>query len=142
MSIREFAKEELTRAGLLSKDSAYDGELGKAVMDLVDVFAEQGHSGHSATMAISLFEQVARYKPLTPLTGEDDEWSDPDKDTPFLKNKRCPHVFKDKATGQAYDADGRIFREPSGICFTSRDSHVPVTFPYLPKREYVDVPAR
>lgn len=29
--------------------------------------------------------------------------------------------------------------EPDGGCYTSRDSLVPVTFPYTPKSEYVDV---
>lgn len=55
------------------------------------------------------------------------------------QNKRCSHVFKDK-DGNAYDIDGKVFREPDGCCFTSKDSFVPVTFPYTPKTEYVDVP--
>jgi hypothetical protein len=56
------------------------------------------------------------------------------------QNNRCCHVFKDNA-GNAYDIDGKIFREPDGACYTSRDSRVPVTFPYTPVREYVDVEA-
>ena len=45
-----------------------------------------------------------------------------------------------KENGEAYDGEGRIFRDPDGSCFTSIDSRVPVTFPYVPKREYVDRP--
>ena len=58
-----------------------------------------------------------------------------------FQNNRCLRVFKDKNrfNGQAYDIEGRIFREPDGGCYTSSDSCVPVTFPYTPKREYVDV---
>lgn len=137
MSIREFAKDELTRAGFFDKDSMYGGMLGEAVMKMIDVFADEGHSGMSASVAISAFEKVARFEPLTPLTGEDDEWFEVTDG--MFQNRRCSHVFKEN--GQAYDIEGRIFREPSGACFTSRESRVPVTFPYVPKREYVDRPA-
>lgn len=137
-NLEKFAYDELTRAGLFDQDGDYGGMLGKAVMDMVKVFADEGHSGMSASIAIAAFEKVARFEPLTPLTGADDEWNEvcPGE----FQNRRCPHVFKD-ATG-AYDATGRIFREPSGACYQSRDSRVAITFPYTPKREYVDVPAK
>ncbi len=137
MALVEFAKSELQRAGFFDEDGPYGGMLGKAVLDMVRVFADEGHSGMSAGLAISAFERVARFEPLTPLTGEDDEWMHVHGST--YQNKRCSHVFKTDEDG-AYDIDGRVFREPSGACFTSRDSRVPVTFPYVPKREYVDVP--
>lgn len=137
MGIREFAKAELEKAGFFDTESMYGGMLGEAVMKMVDVFADEGHSGMSASIAIQAFERVARYEPLTPLTGEDDEWHEVGDGC--FQNKRCSHVFKEN--GNAYDSEGRIFREPSGACFTSRDSRVPVTFPYTPKREYVDRPA-
>ena len=138
MSLQAFAKAELTRVGAFDKDSMYGGMLGEAVMKMVDVFADEGHSGYSASIAISLFERVARFEPLTPLTGEDDEWNEigSQEGGPLFQNCRCPHVFKDK--NGAYDIEGRIFRDPSGSCFTNRESRVPVTFPYTPKREYVD----
>lgn len=137
MSLKDFAKDELTRAGFFDKDAMYGGMLGEAVMKMIEVFADEGHSGMSASIAISTFERVARFEPLTPLTGEDDEWNEVGDG--YFQNKRCSHVFK--KNGEAYDGEGRIFREPSGACFTNRDSHVPVTFPYTPKREYVDRPA-
>lgn len=133
-----FAEEELRRAGLFDKDSMYGGMLGDAVMKMVRLFANEGHSGMSASVAISAFEKVARYQPLTPLTGDDDEWNDVDGKGLF-QNRRCPHVFKEN--GEAYDSEGRIFREPDGACFTNKDSRVPITFPYTPTREYVDRPA-
>jgi hypothetical protein len=59
--------------------------------------------------------------------------------TPGLfQNVTCGHVFKEN--GEAYDGEGGIFRDPDGSCFTSKDSRVPVTFPYFPNREYVDRP--
>lgn len=137
-------------AGLFKKDSDYGGMLGDAVMKMVKVFADEGHSGFSANMAISIFEKVARFEPLTPLIGADDEWMlirgpgsglEPESaESPCWQNIRCSHVFKDK--DGAYDINGRIFREPDGSCYTNKESHVRVTFPYTPKREYVDVPDR
>lgn len=139
MSIVSFAKAELQAAGFFDKDSDYGGMLGPAVLKMVETFADEGHSGFSAGIAISLFERLARYEPLTPLTGADDEWMEV-RDGVY-QNTRCSHVFKG-ADGRAYDIDGRVFREPSGVCFHSRDSHVYVEFPYTPKTEYLDVPDR
>lgn len=136
-NLETFARDELQRAGLFDKDSDYGGMMGEAVMKMIKLFAEEGHSGFSANMAVNIFSKLAKFEPLTPLTGEDDEWVD--HGSGYFQNKRCSHVFKEN--GEAYDSEGRIFREPDGSCFQSRDSRVPVTFPYSPKREYVDVPA-
>lgn len=132
------AKKEMEIAGLFGKDSDYGGLLGEAVMKMVKVFADEGHTGLSANMAINIFQKVARFEPLTPLTGADNEWMEVGPG--IFQNTRCSHVFKEG--GEAYDSNGKIFREPDGLCFTSFESRVPVTFPYTPTREYVDVPAR
>lgn len=131
------ARKEMEIAGLFDKGSDYGGMMGDAVMKMIKLFADEGHSGFSAGMAINIFEKLARYEPLTPLTGADDEWMEIGEGT--FQNVRCSHVFK--KDGEAYDIEGRIFREPNGSCFTSYDSRTPVTFPYTPTREYVDVPA-
>jgi hypothetical protein len=137
-----FAKNELTTAGLFDKDSDYDGMLGDAVLELVNVFSYQGHSGFSAGMCVNIFKKVALHEPLGPLTGEDDEWNncwDMDPDSDLFQNKRCSHVFKEGIDGTAYDINGKIFREPDGMTYTSRDSRVDAIFPYTPVSEYVDV---
>jgi len=107
------------------------------VMKMIEQFSEEGHSGFSASMAISMFERLARFEPLSPLTGKPDEWNEVAEGQ--WQNRRCSHVFKD-ADGRAYDMDGRIFREPDGSCFTNSNSRVYIDFPYTPKREYIDVP--
>lgn len=58
------ANEELTKAGLFDKDSDYDGELGKGTLELITVFAGQGHSGASAEMTIQLFTKLARFEKI------------------------------------------------------------------------------
>lgn len=105
------------------------------------LFSIEGHSGFSASYAVSALEKLLRHEPLGPLTGEPDEWVELGYgDDMKAQNKRCGHVFM-RADGTAYDSEGRIFREPDGCCFTSGDSRVDITFPYTPTREYVDVPA-
>lgn len=134
-----YCRRELEIAGLFDKDSDYEWMIGEAVMELVDVFNDQGHSGFSAHMVLDIFEKLSRYEPLTPLTGEEDEWFEYSPGE--YQNKRCSRVFK-KAGKQAYDIDGKVFRTKTQGSYTNRDSHVPITFPYIPKTEYVDVEDR
>lgn len=68
------AWDELDRAGLLTGDGDYGGMIGRAVMDLVDVFVEQGHSGMSASIVIDILRRVLAFEPLSPLTDDPAEW--------------------------------------------------------------------
>ena len=72
------AERELKLAGIhqkdADKDADYDGALYDDVMELVRVFSNQGHSGASAMRTLQLFNIVASYENLMPLTGEDNEW--------------------------------------------------------------------
>jgi len=140
-NLEKHARRELEIAGMFDSDSDYGGMLGNAVMRMMREFSEEGHSGFSASLTTTLFEKVSRFEPLTPLTGEDDEWNllDYSSDTTY-QNKRCSHVFKDK-DNRAYDIEGKIFREPDGGCYTGKGSRVFVDFPYTPTSEYVDVKA-
>lgn len=135
----DYARSELEAIGAFTEDGDfYGGMTGNAVMELIEVFAAQGHSGMSAGLVRGLFNKLAAYEPLRPLTGDESEWNEVGEG--LFQNKRCFHVFKEN--NEAYDIEGRIFREPNGACFTSKDSRVLVTFPYTPKHEYVDVPLR
>jgi len=140
-NLEQHAQRELTSAGLFDKDSDYEGMLGEATMRLIRVFAAEGHSGFSASMAVSIFDKLARFQPLCPLTGEDSEWNEVASGASgqCWQNNRCSHVFKD-ADG-AYDIQGKIFREKNGATYTSRESRVPVIFPYTPKSEVVAAPS-
>ncbi len=133
-NLTDYAERELRAAGLFDEDSDYGGMLAEGVMKLVVEFSAQGHSGFSANQTINIFERVARFEPLGPLTGEDDEWNEIGDGV--YQNRRCSHVFKEH--GEAYDINGRIFREKGGATYTSKDSRVAVTFPYTPKSEVVD----
>ena len=121
-----------------------DGDEMQALMnaqlkELILVFSTHGHSGFSASWARQALNKLLAYQPLRPLTGEPEEWMD--HGDGVFQNKRCSHVFKqlDRFNGQAYDLDGKVFREPNGSCYTSKDSMVPILFPYTPTTEYIDV---
>ncbi len=133
----EHAKREFKAIGynLNQKKEDPDKWIVENVLELLEVFSNQGHSGTSAPFCINYFKKLAMFEPLGPITGEKSEWMEVGDGV--FQNKRCSHVFKEN--GQAYDIDGKIFREPNGVCYTNKDSRVPVEFPYTPKSEYVDV---
>lgn len=137
---------EFQAAGWLDDNGNYTDEMQEMicrhVLALLDVFSNEGHSGTTAPYAINLFSRLANFEPITPLTGEDWEWneiSEPMGDKCW-QNKRASHVFKDK--DGAYDINGKVFWEwcmpyegcvpfePYKTYYTSKDSRVPVTFPY------------
>lgn len=135
MSITDFARAELERAGWFDDDGFYGDMMGHAVLRMVEQFAKEGHSGMSASIAAGLFNRLVAFEPLTPLTGDEDEWETVDDGV--WQNRRCPRVFKG-ADGRAYDSKGRVFRDATGATYTSRESRVFITFPYTPTTVIVD----
>lgn len=110
------AKKELKLAGLFDKDSSYGGMLGDAALELIKVFADQGHSGCSAGMTMQLFSKLADFKPIVPLTLKDDEWNDIGDET--FQNKRNSAVFKKGKDGKAYYIDAYTKRTQNGQCYS------------------------
>jgi hypothetical protein len=118
MGLVAHAEYELRRAGLFDKDSDYEGMLGEATMRLVKVFAEEGHSGFSAHLAIQLFSKLASFKTLTPLTDNPEEWNDVSgygsiDHAPMWQNKRQSSCFSNDGGKTYYDVDDkeRIIKE-------------------------------
>ena len=145
-NLESHAKMEFRAAGWLDDNGNYTDEMQEMicrhVLALLDVFSNEGHSGTTAPYAINLFSRLAKFEPIAPLTGEDWEWIEHDYGNGVTyQNKRASHVFKDE-NGNAYDIEGKVFWEwampydgrepfePYKSYYTSRDSRVPVTFPY------------
>lgn len=150
---RLHALNEFRAAGWIDGHGIYCDEMQEAICEhvlrLLRVFAREEHSGSSAPYAIDVFSKLAKFEPITPLTGEDWEWVE--VGVGMYQNKRCSSVFKqsDRLDGQAYYIDGKVFwswykSKEDGTVFkshyTSSESRVTVTFPYTPKTEYVFVP--
>lgn len=136
-NLMRHAEAELPPAG----DGDMQALMNRGLLEMVLVFSMHGHSGFSASYATNALDKLLRYQPLRPLTGEPDEWNEVGEGV--WQNRRCSRVFKssDRFDGQAYDIDGKVFREPSGACFTNSESVTPITFPYRPETVYVDVPS-
>ena len=71
-NLREHAVSEMEIAGV--DDDIYGDMTSKAVLELIDVFEKQGHSGMSASLVLSIFNRVIDFGNLTPLTNDPDEW--------------------------------------------------------------------
>lgn len=138
----EFAKREFAALGYPPIEECEDGPdkwIQENVLELLRVFSEQGHSGGSAPYCASMFSKLALFEPLSPLVGDDSEWT-PVGDG-LYQNNRCSRVFKDANLfdGKPYDIDAIVFRYPDGIAVTNATSRVVVDFPYMPSTRYVDV---
>jgi len=131
------AKRELELAGLHEPDSDYGGMLYKAVLELIEVFSRQGHSGASASITIELFKRLASYKPLTPLEDKPEDWIEVAEG--LYQHRRCSEIFKQD--GEAYWAQGRIFKDSDGGLYVTEKSSVPIAFPFT-MREPEIVPMR
>ena len=141
MTLTEHAKMELEVAGLFDKDSDYGGMTGEAVMELIEVFGEQGHSGMSASLTRNIFNKLADYKPLTPIQGTDDEWGTEASDT---QNKRLFSLSKrDDGTVRYGDAiiwQGEESWDTFGGTVEGISSFQNIKgFPFTPKTFVIDV---
>lgn len=102
-NLTEHARHELHLAHMFGKESSYGGMIGDDVMQLVELFASQGHSGGSAAITLQLFCLVANFKPLTELTDANDEWNDVSEMSrrPMWQSRRRPDAFSMDA-GRTY----------------------------------------
>ena len=134
-----YAEDELNRIGM-TEDSPDEMNvmMRKHIVHMIKEFSEEGHSGFSGRYALNILTKLLDFKPLTPLTGEDDEWGDVREygESPSWQNKRRSSVFKN-ADGTCYDIDGRVFwewtgtkEEPYKSYYSGGGSATPVTFPY------------
>ena len=91
---KKHAEREFRAAGWTNPDGTFkeemQGMICKHVLALLDVFADEGHSGSSAPYAINLFKQIASFEPIVPLSGDDDEWNKVGNGV--FQNNRCSLV--------------------------------------------------
>ena len=132
-NLLDYAKEELNRIGMIDSGEPYNDAVTKAILDLIELFASQGHSGFTASYTVNVFKRLAMYEPLTALTGEDSEWNEIEPGR--YQNKRYSAVFKEK-DGKAYNIHGKIFTDDGGeTWYSSKDSRIEINFPYIVPNE-------
>lgn len=109
------ARRELELAGMFDKEvdgseatGSWNRLCAEAVIELMEVFAEQGHSGFSASMTQDLFSRLARYEKLTELTDNSNEWGDIGKfqgGKPGWQSTRSPSCFSEDGGKTYWDID-------------------------------------
>lgn len=162
-SLVKFAKRELNLLLSQVPNNEMQQEINKDILEIIKIFAQQGHSGFSASYAINLLVRLLDYKPLSPLTGSDDEWIKlngySDENIETYQNKRCGAVFK-KVNKQTKEIkyrynDKYIISDNGGITWfmglyvleklgLTDEITMPFTVPSKPKHIYIkyleDVP--
>lgn len=114
-NLTDHARKELELAGMFDKDvdgseaaGSWNRLCAEAVMELMEVFAEQGHSGFSASMTQDLFSRLAKYEKLTELTDNPDEWRDVSEfqsGKPGWQSTRSPSCFSENGGKTYWDID-------------------------------------
>jgi len=109
--------------------------------------SEDGHSGYSIGATQSILNSLIKYKPLTPLTGDDSEWgiccsNESDEYISYQNNRYSAlfkHVYKDGSV-EYNDIDrfvlediGNGSRWSNGSAFRLIEGYFPpISFPYSP----------
>jgi len=104
-NLTDHARRELELAGMFDEEvdgseaaGSWNKLCAEAVMELMEVFAEQGHSGFSASMTQDLFSRLSKFEALTELTDNPDEWNDISEaqaGEPGWQSSRNPSCFSE-----------------------------------------------
>lgn len=146
----EYAKAEFKRLGYIPVDKKQEEGPNKWIQEnvlaLLEVFSKQGHSGSSAPFCVEYFRKLASFEPLSPITGEEDEWFECSKGV--FQNRRLFSVFKEGKDGHPHYLNAIVWRNQKGYTYTGTaidktgrtvKSHQYIRFPFTPKTFYVDV---
>lgn len=109
-SLLQHAQDELKTSGMLDGDE-FNTNISGSVLDLIQLFSSQGHSGFSAEFTKDLFDLLTGFKTLSPITSDPKEWQN-DKELggngDLWQNLRDPSVFSEdggktwKSVDEAY----------------------------------------
>lgn len=156
----KFARKELDILSRISQDPdnrPIIEEFKKEIISLVKKFGNSGQSGGSAPYTAAAISQTVKklclFQPITPITGEDDEWTVLDYDDNLCyQNKRCGALFKNK-NDRSYYLDAIVWRgqyewdkgtDKWNDTFTGTLEGISSRqyikgFPFVPKTFYIDV---
>lgn len=138
MNLVDFARNELAIALPPGEKQDYGDRLAEDVLALITLFAAQGHSGGSAPVVASLFARLATYEPISPITGDPDEWGAVGPSTTggqLWQNKRCSALFKDGIFAKAHYLDAIVWERPDGSRYSG--SALTLNGDEISSRQYV-----
>jgi len=138
-NLLKHAERELKLIGYDGTDE-YNNMAKDAILELINTFAKQGHSGFSANYVSNIFHKLSKFETLSPLTGNDDEWNDVSdmSGEMMFQNNRDSRVFKNK--NGVFFINAIVWNESDESAFTDKDSKMYIkSFPFTPKTFYVKV---
>jgi hypothetical protein len=91
----EHAKQELALIG-------EEPETVEGYLNIIQAFADMGHSGGSAAIAVPVLTRLLQYKNLSPLTDDPDEWIFHNKNT----HGASEDLWQNKRDFEAFSTDG------------------------------------
>jgi hypothetical protein len=110
-SLVDHAREELVRIG-------EDPMTIAGYLDVIQAFADMGHSGGSASVAIPTINALLCWKNLTPLTDSPEEWMNVTSmggmDTALWQSNRNPECFSTDG-GKTYYCMSEREADPSSL---------------------------
>ena len=105
----------------------YIAECAKSALRAYNSVYKDGHSGNSIGIMRGMLNDLIRTRPLTPLTGEDDEWSECGMDdvsgVKTFQNKRYGALFKDVSP----DGTVKYNDVDRFVCYQSSNPNIPFT---------------
>ena len=120
------AIKEFELARYINSDDEMSKLMVNQVLETLAVFSSHNNSGFSAGIELKLFDILAHYKILTPLTFKGNEWDKINKD--LWQNNRITSIFKDNTgkirynnaycykINRSYSYETKKWREGNGIC--------------------------
>lgn len=144
----EYARREFKALGYKPIEEEEEGPnkwVQENVLELLEVFSKQGHSGSSAPYVAKMFEKLALFEPLSPITGKEQEWAEPFMADGTQQNVRCCSLFRTPGELPRY-SDAIVWKGPdpydtfTGGNMNGISSSLCIKgFPFTPKTFYIDV---
>lgn len=142
--ILEHARTELFLANLLATDpTSIQNKISNCTLKIIEScsYIEGLANEEILDRTLDLVCKLLKWKPLTPLTGDEKEWEDISDDYclqpgELYINKRYRAVIK-KKDGTAIDTQAYLYQTSDGHKELNINSSKQITFPYEPKQEVV-----
>ena len=121
--MREYFKDELYKA-------EYDSTIVDSLLAMLEASNVGEHSGSSWQFLLETFRRLASFKPLSPLTGDEDEWVEVAEN--LEQNRRYGSVFRrHKDNNCCFDIDAFVYGGDKNKTWGSNPEirHI-IKFPY------------
>lgn len=148
--LKKWAMKEIELAKKSGCDEYMNGVFNSALKSVIALY-EDGHTGLSASITRTVVDRLITMKPLTELTGDDDEWTETHRNEYVsYQNNRCSSVFKkvhpdgsitysDVDRIRCIDVNTNCSFYSGSVADVVDRVLPPITMPYLPRTSPIKV---